>query len=91
MKSERVQVIHVDTISKIQSPYASDAELAKYFCKSKRATQDFLREMEKEPGAGKWIIHFGGRCTHIRAAIAFDQWRHTNSGMARPPKFEYKE
>ena len=97
---EPINIIKVRSLSEVESPYADDETITRYYnpfisdkadwARAYRTTQDNLREFEDFTN-GQFNRFIRGRVTHLKAFDAWLVWKRQIKGIARPPKFEYKE
>ena len=98
--SETISVVKVASISEIKSPYANDETITHYynpyaeskeeFARAYRSTQDKLREFEQMTD-GKFTRSVRGRVTNLKAFDAWLLWKTSTRGLAKKPKFDFKE
>ncbi|KAA8718792.1 hypothetical protein F4V47_01335 [Lactococcus garvieae subsp. garvieae] len=94
-----INLVKVNSLYEIDSPYADDESITRYYnpfvtegdwSRAYRATQDKLREFE-DFTHGEFNRFLRGRATNLKAFDAWLVWKKQTRGIARPPKFEFKE
>ena len=100
MAAESINIIKVRSLSEVTSPYADDETITRYYnpfaedradlSRAYRTTQDRLREFEEFTN-GEFTRFVRGRVTNLKAFDAWIVWKSRTKGLAKKPKFEFKE
>ncbi|WP_047916351.1 hypothetical protein [Pseudolactococcus piscium] len=94
-----INIIKIKSICEIESPYADDNAITKYYCKisdshedwakAKRLIQTKLRDFEKFTH-GEFTRSIRGRVTHLAAFDAWLVWKDRTKPLTRKPKFTFE-
>lgn len=100
MVLSNVNILKIKSIYEVESPYADDVEITKYYCKisedhedwtkAKRAVQIKLRNFEEFTN-GEFTRSIRGRVTNLAAFDAWVIWKDRYKPLSRKPKFIYED
>ncbi|PCR99748.1 hypothetical protein [Lactococcus fujiensis] len=97
---EQIKVVKVKSIVELESPYADDDTITRYYnplakskedwARARRSTQDKIREFE-EFTCGKFNRSLRGRVTNLKAFDTWLVWKNQTKNLSRKPSFTFSE